>query len=271
MPAERWAPRADPPRKAADPREHVFLLGFMRSGTTLLEQVLASHPDVVAMDEHDFLRDANEAFLTSTAGIERLADLADDEAEEWRGRYWKSIREMGIEPADKVFIDKLPFNTVKLPIIARLFPRARILFCLRDPRDVVFSSFRRPFEVNATIFEFLTLEDGARFYSAIMRLAGIYRSKLPLAWHEHRYETMVENFKETVSAVCDFLGIGWTEAMHAFSETAKSADIRNPSAAQVRQPLYSEGIGQWRRYRDQIAPVAPILAPWIGEFGYPPE
>jgi tetratricopeptide (TPR) repeat protein len=272
MPAGRWASvESAQGVGSSGPRAHVFLLGFMRSGTTLLELALASNPDVVVMDEHDLLRDTNQTFLTSAEGIEQLADLGQEEISRRRSDYWAAVGAKGIATAGRVFVDKLPFHTAKLPIIAKLFPKAKILFCLRDPRDVVFSSFRRPFEVNATIFEFLSLEDGARFYDSIMRLASIYRRKLPLEVHDHRYEAMVENFEESLSEVCDFIGIAWSEKMRAFGEAAKTIVIRNPSAAQVRRPLNSEGIGQWRRYREQIAPIIPLLAPWVAVFGYPAD
>jgi tetratricopeptide (TPR) repeat protein len=268
MPAGRWAPPKEVRRERGEPDQHIFLLGFMRSGTTLLESALASHPDVVVMDEHDVLREANRTFLTSPEGIEQLADLGSKEIARWRRGYWEGVREHGIAKHDRVFVDKLPFHTVKLPIIAKFFPDAKILFCLRDPRDVVFSSFRRPFEVNATVFEFLSLDDGAQFYAAIMRLAGIYRSILPLSLHEHRYEAMIANFKQSLTAVCDFIGIDWVESMCAFSETARSIDIRNPSATQVRRPLNAEGMGQWRRYREQIQPAIRVLEPLTAAFGY---
>ncbi len=100
----------------------------------------------------------------------------------------------------KVFVDKQPLNTVKLPLIAKLFPNAKIIFALRDPRDVVFSCFRRHFKVNATMFEFLNLTDSARFYAAIMALAEVLRDKLPLNLFEHRYEDMVVDFETRVRA-----------------------------------------------------------------------
>jgi hypothetical protein len=96
----------------------------------------------------------------------------------------------------------------------------------------------------------------------------VCRARLPLTLHEHRYEAMIDDFEGRVRAACDFLNIAWTEEMRDFSSKAREAEIRSPSAGQVRRPLYGEGVGQWRRYATQLAPALPILAPWVKEFGY---
>ena len=101
-----------------------------------------------------------------------------------------------------------------------------------------------------------------------MNVGALCRAKLPLTLHEHRYEDMIADFDGSVRAVCDFLGLEWTVAMRDFSAKAREETIRSPSAAQVRRPLYGEGVDQWRRYARQFAPALPILAPWVKHFGY---
>ena len=270
-PAKKWQ-RDDAPRPVERaPREHVFLLGFVRSGTTLLERVLDVHPDVVSLEERETLNDLSQQFMHVPMGLDRLAALKGMAYDQARAGYWRRVREYGVEPEGKVFIDKQPLNTFNLPMISKLFPEAKVLFALRDPRDVVFSCFRRHFEVNSTMFEFLNLEDGARFYAAVMNVGVLCRAKLPLTLHEHRYEDMVADFDGRVRAVCDFLDVPWTDAMRGFSTKAREETIRSPSAAQVRRPLYGEGVGQWRRYAKEFAPALPILAPWVKHFGYKPD
>ncbi len=156
-----------------------------------------------------------------------------------------------------------------MALIAKLFPKASILFAIRDPRDVVFSCFRRHLKVTGTQYEFLSLDSCARIYSLIMRIGEICRDKMPLDVLEHRYEDMVQDFDGRIRAVCDFIGVEWAETMRNFDEHASIADLRSPSALQVRRPLYGEGIGQWRRYGEQLKPVLPILEPWVTKFGYP--
>ena len=261
----RGAP-ASPSEKVA--RTHVFLVGFPRSGTTLLENVLAAHPNVVTLEERPTLDAANAEFLRAPGGLERLAVLDAETAERLRVDYWRRVREGGVAVEGKTFIDKLPLNTPKLPIIAKLFPDATILFTRRDPRDVVLSCFRQSFQPNIATFPMLTLKGAAELYAAVMRLADVYARTLPLRVREVRYETFVANFEAEARAICDDLGLAWDDAVLGFAERAGRRLINTPSAAQVQRGVYRGGEGQWRRYRDQMAPVLPILAPWIQPHGY---
>ena len=270
-PADIWKAPDDGAPRADGPTQHIFLLGFMRSGTTLLEQVLASNPRIVALEEKGLLNGLGEVFMTSKESLDTLANLHGSELERHRTMYWQRVRNSGLDVTGKIFVDKQPLNTTKLPLISKLFPQAKILFALRDPRDVVFSCFRRHFRVNVTMFEFLGLDEAARFYSSIMRLAEIYREKIPLNLFDHRYEDMVRDFEGRIRAVCEFIGVEWNDEMRQFNKFAPNVDIRSPSATQVRQPLYGEGIGQWRRYEEQLAPIFPILSPWVRKFGYPEQ
>ncbi|HWE46666.1 MAG TPA: sulfotransferase [Caulobacteraceae bacterium] len=247
---------------------HVFLVGFPRSGTTLLETVLAAHPKVVTLEEQPTLDAAEAAYLAAPGGVEQLARLDAEAAERFRADYWRRVRASGVEPAGKTFIDKLPLNTPKLPAIAKLFPRAKILFARRDPRDVVLSCFRRSFLPNIATYSMLSPKGSAELYAAVMRLADVYRRVLPLALREVRYETLVENFEEEARGVVAFLDLEWDEAVLDFAARAQGRLINTPSAAQVRRGVYRDGAGQWRRYRDQIASVLPILEPWIAPHGY---
>ncbi|HEY1613075.1 MAG TPA: sulfotransferase [Rhizomicrobium sp.] len=266
-----WPPARDCPTLPGRPDGHVFLLSFVRSGTTLLETVLASHPGIVAIDEIDFLADAAHAFLESDSGLDELATLDDQAIDQWRHRYWSGAAGRGVALAGKVFVDKLPFNSLRLPLIARLFPTAKVILAVRDPRDVVFSTFRHRFNIYPSSFEFLRLDDCAQYYSAVMELVAVCRNKLPIALREHRYEDMVADFETAVRAICVFLGIEWTDRMLKFGDAARGIDRRSQSARQVSQGLYQGGAGQWRRYHAQLAPVLPVLAPWVERFGYPPE
>ena len=268
---EPWrnAPQARP--RAADPKAHVFLVGFPRSGTTLLENVLAAHPEVVSLEEQDFLAAVSASYVASDDGLERLARISPAEAARQRQAYWSRVEGFGIEPRGRVFIDKMPLSSALLPVVAKLFPDARVLFARRDPRDVVLSCFRRRFGMNAGMYQLLTLEGAAAYYDAIMRLSEIYRDLLPLPQHEVRYESLVEDFEGTTRAACDFLGLEWDQAMLDFAAKARTRGISTPSAAQVARGLNSEGQGAWRRYREQIAPVLPLLDPWVKRFGYASE
>lgn len=269
--AERWKAGEDSNASADQPAGHVFLLGFLRSGTTLVETILATDPNVVHADEVDFLGEAARTFLMDAAGIARLATLSEAELAHWRAGYWHAVREAQFPVGKKIFVDKMPVDTFRLPLIARLFPTAKIVFAIRDPRDVVLSCFRRHFDPTIYSREFLRLEDCAGLYAAAMALADVCRKKLPLDILELRYEDIVDNFDSTIRALCDFTGVDWSETMRDFGRAAETIDLRSASARQVRRGLYSGAAGHWRNYREELAPVLPILAPWAARFGYPAE
>jgi tetratricopeptide (TPR) repeat protein len=257
---------------ASPAARHVFLVGFPRSGTTLLEQILASHPDVVALEERPTLEPLTLDYFADNAGLDRLASLPTAELDKLRAGYWARVKGFGAEVEGKVFVDKGPLNTIYLPLIAKLFPDAKIIVAIRDPRDVVLSCYRRPFRASPIVFEFSDLIRTAHLYDRVMRLGVAYEPLTGLATHLHRHERMIEAFDEEIELLCGFLGLSFEpEAMRDFAETAQRRDVRTPSADQVRRPLNAEGVGQWRRYREGMAPVLPLLAPWVEAFGYPPD
>ena len=264
-----WGPAPDAGKPVpGEPAIHVFLAGFVRSGTTLLEQVLASHPDVVALEEQPLLRGMAKPWFSDAAALARLVALDGEQADALRADYWRRARSCGIEPAGRVFVDKNPLDVIWLPLVAKLFPDARVLIARRDPRDVVVSSFRHRFKVNVLTCAFIDLERTADYYSAVMALTQTYLAKLPLHVRVHRHEDLVADFDAEVRTICDFVGIGWTDALRDFAATARRRDIRTPSADQVRQGLSREGLGRWRRYEAAMQPVLPILQPWVEAFGY---
>ncbi len=166
---------------------------------------------------------------------------------------------------------RVPLNTLKIPIIARLFPRATILFAVRDPRDVVLSCFRRTFATHEATYELLTLERAARFYDTVMRVGELCRVKLAPRIHRLRLEDLVEDFDAQVRGLCEASGLPWADTMRDFAERAKTGAVSTPSASQIARGLNDRGIGQWRRYRTQMAPVLPLLQPWAERFGYPAD
>jgi tetratricopeptide (TPR) repeat protein len=247
---------------------HVFLVGFPRSGTTLLEQVLAGHPEVSSLEEAPTLAAHYAELMSSVSALEHLAHLAPREADAWRGRYWDEVRSFGGEVSGRLFLDKAPAGTLYLPLIAKLFPRAKVLFAVRDPRDVVLSCFRNNFQLNAMTYAFTDLAETAACYHACMTMAEVYRRVLPLDLREVRHERLVEDFDAELGAICDFLGIEPTPAMADIAATAAGRAVRTPSARQVRAGLNRGGLARWRAYAKALAPVQPVLAPWVERFGY---
>ena len=268
----QWSAKRDLAAEPDDPRDgaagHVFLVGFPRSGTTLLENVLASHPDVCTLEEKDTFGGLTHAFLIDDPGRDHLAALTADEIAKHRAGYWERVAAFGAKVEGKVFVDKYPLSSIKLPIVARLFPRAKVLFAVRDPRDVVLSCYRRNFAMNSSMFEFLMIDRAARFYGLVMNLCDIYRRRLELDWREVRNEALVDDFEGEARAICEFMGLDWNAQMRDFAEHARSRTIRTPSSVQVVRGINREGVGQWRHYAREMEPAMPFLNRWVEAFGY---
>jgi tetratricopeptide (TPR) repeat protein len=261
-----------PPEVTNSPASgHAFLIGFPRSGTTLLEQILASHPRVKALEERETLIDAVRQFMMKPGDLARLGLATEEDLAPLRDAYWKRVSDAGVFVNKNLFVDKHPLNGFKLPLIARLFPEARILLALRDPRDVVWSCFRRRFRMNAPMYEFLSLETTAALYDAVMQITQILIRDLELKPHRVQLEKLIGNFEIEARGLCAFLDLDWNEKMRDFAETARARGVATPSGAQLARGLNAGGIGEWRRYREHLAPVLPLLDPWVRLYGYDPD
>jgi tetratricopeptide (TPR) repeat protein len=241
-------------------KSHIFLLGYPRSGTTLAEQILATIPDVVTLEEAPTLA-ASERFLTKD-GMAAFAALSNDEITMLRNEYWSAVERGGVEVIGKTFVDMDPLKGSALPLIARLFPDAKIVIMHRDPRDVVWSCFKHNFIYSQTTTEFTTLERAANHYHALMSLVSRSIRTLDLTVYILSYEKLVDDFDQTTGALCSFLGLPWSVSLRDFSVTANSRNVRTASGPQVRRSLY-DGTGQWQKYAQQMETIAPILERWI--------
>jgi len=262
-PSSTWTP---PPPCDRSP---VFLVGFPRSGTTLLDQILSSHPDVTVLEERDTLAPVCARLFPGTGDASFLADLSVDQIDQLRSLYWERVYERLMRDAiRKVFIDKLPLNAALLPLIYRLFPEARIVLALRDPRDVVLSCFQQRFAMNGAMYQLLRTDTAAAYYSAVMGLVDQSRRLLPLQMHQIRYEDVVAQFEIQIGNLLAFLDLPWDDAVRNHTETARRRVVNTPSATQVVRPLYTSSVGKWRQYEPQLAPVLGTLQPWVAAFGY---
>ncbi len=263
-----WRRKAPPDARRTGAAGHVFVLGFPRSGTTLLEIVLEGHANVVSLEENESLIEAVGEFMDGPEDLARFAAAPAATLERLRGTYWRRVATSGVDVQGKVFVDKNPLNSLKLPLIARLFPDAKIVFACRDPRDVVLSCFRHRFQMSAPIYELLTLEGAARYYDAVMHLIVHLANVAPLDMCLVRHEDVVTEFTREMKRVCSFLGLQWDPAMGDFALRSQRRNVLTPSAAQLAKGLNTEGLGQWHRYRSHMAPVLPLLKPWLERFLY---
>ena len=261
-PVEDWSPA--PPDDRAPP---VFLVGFPRSGTTLLDQVLSAHPRIEVIEEKELLLEVRKRWI-SRENFPRLTAMTGEEIREARRLYRQARAAAQTDPEATVIVDKLPLNTMYLPLIHRLFPDARILFSLRDPRDVALSCYFQSFSLVGAMPYFLDLEQTAEYYDAVMTLGEATRERLPLREHTVRYEHLVTDLEGTMRPVFEYLDVPWHDAVLAYRESSAGRNINTPSYQQVSEPMYRRSIGRWKHYARQLAPVEPLLAPWVQRFGF---
>ncbi|TAL33076.1 MAG: sulfotransferase family protein, partial [Alphaproteobacteria bacterium] len=222
----------------------VFLIGFPRSGTTLLDQILSSHPDIRVADEKpaidkiaEFVTGIHGPAALGTTPLAGLADFSAAKAEELRKLYFA---EHGVTAGAGIFIDKLPLNIIHAGFIKRVFPDAKFILALRHPCDTVLSCFMQRFELNPAMAQFLSLEDAARFYDAVFGLWDHYTKTMPMDVHTIRYEDVVSDFRPTVAALLEFLGVFWNDAVLEYDKTAREKPrINTPSYHQVTQKIYT--------------------------------
>ena len=254
-----------------DQRAPVFLVGFPRSGTTLLDQILSSHSQVTVLEEKENLEEFYGRFPAAPARLDELMQCPDEHLEDWRDNYWQKIgNEIDLGEASLV-VDKLPLNTILLGHIRKLFPSAKIVFALRDPRDAVFSCFQQRFGMNQAMFQFLRLETAVSYYDQVMSLARVYVDQLSIPVHRVRYESVISDFDEEVAGVLAYLGLPWEDAVRQYQAVASQRRISTPSARDVIRPLYSTSIGKWRRYEDLLDGRLEPLEPWVEYWGYEPR
>lgn len=252
-----------------DVRQPVFLVGFPRSGTTLVDQILNAHSSVRTIEEKSTLAEITGDFFENENRLEELISLSGEEIDNYRLRYWEAVNnELKGEEQPSLIVDKLPLNIIWLGLIYRFFPDARIIVALRDPRDVTISNFMQDYKLNRSMYHFLTLESTATFYAAVMDLYIHYRKVLPMEFLEIRYEDLVFGTVSEIRKVLDFLNLSWEERILNYYAAAKQRRISTPSYKQVVKPIYREAVARWVNYGSWLEPVLPVLEPVVKELGY---
>jgi tetratricopeptide (TPR) repeat protein len=249
----------------------VFIVGFPRSGTTLLEQVLDAHPQLQSMDEQPFLlRAVTEVTDCGIRYPAELGKLGAQTLDDIRARYWDRARKRGRLLAGRRLVDKNPLNLVLLPLIRRLFPNAPIIVVIRHPCDTLLSCFLQHFRSPGLAVVCRDLTTLAKAYS---RAFGFWYSQWPLLRplsYELRYEQLANEFPTEVRKLIEFLRLPWHDAMLAPGEHARAKGfINTPSYAQVIEPVSNRSVGRWKHYEHHFTEVSAILKPWIERWGYP--
>jgi hypothetical protein len=253
----------------------IFIIGFPRSGTTLLEQALDAHPRLRSMDEQPFLSAVIESW--NQAGLrypDGLKELSQQQLDQARELYWKLVRSRVQLGPNERLIDKNPLNLLRLPAICRLFPRAQIILAIRHPLDVIWSCYSQPFgspEFALLCKDLPTLARNYRaafdfFYSHIELLR---RTDFEPSVYELSYERLVTNVESQMRKLCAAVDLEWHTSVTDPSRNAKRQRyISTPSYGQVVQPVTARAVGRWQRYRLHLEPVIETVRPYLLRWGY---
>jgi Tfp pilus assembly protein PilF len=264
-------PRAGLREKGAQP---LFILGFPRSGTTLVEQMLSAHPRISAGDELPFVNELTGAMgrlLNSPLGYpDALAELWMGDRrhglDDLRDHYLDQVGRLGIvEEGAAWFTDKMPLNETHLGLIALMFPRSPLIHVLRHPLDIVLSTFSN--HLTHGFYCSYALESAAHHLALTLDLVEHYRGQLMLRYLAVRYEDIIDDQEAATRRMLDFIGEEFDARCLAFDENRRYA--RTASYAQVTEKLYDRSRYRYRHYRKQLEPAAAILEPVIARLGYP--
>ena len=249
----------------------VFMIGFPRSGTTLLDTILRSHQMIEVIEEkHMMEKLINSLNRLTNNSIEKIYNIDDQHVKQLGENYFKELHSYSKNfDTSKVYIDKLPFNIIYIAEIIRVFPNAKFIISIRHPCDCVLSCYMQNFNLNDSMSNFLNLNDAANIYNVVMNLLKIYKKNFVFNFKEIKYENIISNFNFEIKNVLDFLDLPWDDKVIEYQKTAISRErIFTPSYDQVIKPLYSQSIARWEKYKNKLSKVYPILEPWIKEFNY---
>jgi hypothetical protein len=267
----------DPKTAAALDVSPVFLFGIPRSGTTLIGEMLHRHPQVETFDEVDPLPDlvGIENARRRAAGdrnglaglLARPQPFEPRDAETMRETFHSLLKRHEKHPDRPVKVDKSPLGLVYIGLVARLFPRARVVLVLRHPADVCLSCLMQEFAPTDALASFTSVQETGDLYNRVMSFWTEATATVPLPIHTVRYEALVEDPESEMKRLTGFLGLGWDPGVldHRRSIGRYTA---TPNYRQVARPINRDAVARWMRYRDYLAPAWPHIEPWVKRFGY---
>lgn len=248
---ERWSD------VGSDSSTPIFIVGMPRSGTSLAEQVLASHRQVHGAGELPALQRAVASRFTLAGGVDYSKGVAAATAEDFEHIAVHYLQELAALGGDAPRVtDKLPTNFLNVGLISVVFPKATVIHCSRDPRDTCFSIFKHSFSARGHDYAY-DLEELGTYYNLYADMMAHWHAVAPITIHELRYEEMIGNQEETTRALLAACDLPWDPACLEFHKTARP--VATISADQVRRPIYSSSIGRWKQHEDALAPLLRLI------------
>jgi tetratricopeptide (TPR) repeat protein len=245
------------PRARVHSDRPIFIVGMVRSGTTLVEQILSSHPDVHGAGELPAITEITRtlpAFLgTADRYPECLPKLNQEAADVMARRYVDRLAQ--IAPQAKRVTDKLPGNFMYLGLIELLFPGARVIHCMRDPVDTCLSAYFQDFSSNHPYA--YGLSNLGAFYRGYLRLMAHWRKVIRLPQFEIKYEDLIADQERVTRSLVEFCGLEWDNCCLQFHETKRF--VGTASNDQVNRPLYKQSVARWKNYEQYLGPLLAAL------------
>lgn len=257
------------------PRKMALLGGHPRSGTTLLEQILDSHPDIVSAEETDIFNIFSYQYLsrhdtTKREILETLKSCSISDVETARSRYFSTMDKCLSQPiGPRLLIDKNPSLTPLIPAMVRILPETKFLIMIRDPRDVILSCFMQSFyPLNKITGNFITLEETVAEYVGLMSTWIEVSKNLEGQYLEIRYENLTENLEGEARKVLEFLGVSWNDSVLDFDRHARAKVVRSPTSEAVTEKVHTRARNRWRNYTNYFEPFREQLEPILKCLGY---
>ena len=241
-------------------RKLSFLVGFPRSGTTLLDTFLMGHAQIAVLEEEQLVGQAGRGVKIRDLPSKSLHWVRDA-----RALYMRLLSQLIGRDFTGMVVDKFPLDMAAAPLIHAMFAGSPIIFMQRHPCDVVLSGFMQAFG----LVNFGTIEDAADYYDAMMSIWTASKEALPLNTHSVVYEDLVDDPEGTLRPLVGFLGLDWDDHILDHQTTARRrGTIATPSYDQVTEPISRAPRGRWKQYREQMEPVLPLLLSWAERLGY---
>jgi tetratricopeptide (TPR) repeat protein len=246
-----------------------FLIGFPRSGTTLLDTILRSHSRITVVEEGPMAANIRRA-LGGYVAIEELESFNTDRISQLRSIYFKELgKHINPDQMTGICIDKMPLNALNAPILNTIFPKSKFILAIRHPYDCILSCYMQNFRPNPAMSNMVDLDRIVELYCITMQTWQLSQERYHLDYHIIRYEDLVVDMAHNIGTLLDFLELEWEDNLKDYQKTALKRDrINTPSYRQVVQPIYKDAAYRWESYQDYFSKYDKQIQPWINKFGY---
>jgi len=249
----------------------IFVVGFPRSGTTLLDSILSAHSMITILEEAPVIGETYDEIskITPKNYAEKINKLSNKKLNRLRQFYFNALKSYSDWKQEGVLVDKSPLNTVHVALIHTLFPQAKILFSQRHPLDVCLSCYFQDFKMNSFMTNLTSIKKAAATYSSMLNVWKTSVEQLNIPVYYQSYEKLVSEFENQVKDLFLYLELPWQKKVLNYQkELSKRGAIATPSYNQVNQPIYSTSKNRYINYLNYLDKPSQILTPWIDYFNY---